>query len=198
MVDIGQAIFEAFSPLGARGMIACIFFIFYVDAIVFPTLPELFAVVIFMAIPEPWFAMSLLITIAFAEVLGLTTLYVVVRKVKVPQMIERALCRYRDFLMVSDERIILVNRIAPIVPFIGAFVAIFKWSYIRCIIYTLIGGLAKYGVILTLSGFFFVYFASGTAQTVTIVMIVVVIGVSLALSLYRRAKLRKLNANRTC
>ncbi len=176
-------------------MLACIFIIFYIDAIIFPTLPELFAVIIFMAIPEAWFGLAILATIAVAEVLGLTTLYLVVKKIRVPQMIEKAVCRYRDFLMFRDERMILVNRIAPILPFLGAFVCLCNWSYRRSLAYTLVGGMVKYGVIIALSGAFFAYFSSGTAQTVTIVMILMIIAVSLVISFSRRRKMRKKDEN---
>ncbi|MDD1767094.1 MAG: hypothetical protein LUQ27_00815, partial [Methanomassiliicoccales archaeon] len=190
MLDIGQAIYDIFSPLGAWGMLACIFFIFYIDAIVFPTLPELFTVIIFMAIPEAWFGLAILATIAVAEVLGLTTLYLIVKRVRVPRMIERAVCRYRDFLMFRDERMILVNRVAPILPFIGAFVCLCNWSFKKSLAFTLLGGMIKYGVIIALSGAFFLYFSSGTAQTVTIVMILAIIAISFVFSFSRRRKMR--------
>ncbi|MCJ7517864.1 MAG: hypothetical protein MUO18_07885 [Methanomassiliicoccales archaeon] len=195
MLDIGQAIYDIFSPLDAWGMLACIFIIFYIDAIVFPTLPELFAVIIFMVIPEAWFGLSILAVIAVAEVLGLSTLYLIVKKIHIPQIIEKAIHRYRDFLMVRDERMILLNRIAPIIPFIGAFVAICNWSFKKALAYTLIGGICKYGLIIMMSGMFFAYFSSKTAQNVTLAMIIIVIGVSFAISIARRKRMRKKNEN---
>jgi membrane protein YqaA with SNARE-associated domain len=198
MLDIGQAIYDIFSPSGALGMLACIFIIFYVDAIVFPTLPELFTVIIFMAIPEAWFGLSILATIAIAEVLGLSTLYLIVKKVRIPHIIERAVNRYRDFLMFKDERMIVVNRVAPVVPFIGAFVAMCNWSFKKAIAFTLLGGMVKYGVIIALSGVFFAYFSSGTAQTVTIIMILVIIAASFVISLSRRRRMKKKNENSSC
>ncbi|MGD0057225.1 MAG: hypothetical protein ABSB83_05150 [Methanomassiliicoccales archaeon] len=198
MLDIGQAVYEIFSPLGAWGMLACIFIIFYIDAIIFPTLPELFTVIIFMAIPQAWFGLSLLATIAVAEVLGLTTLFVIVKSVRIPQVVEKAVKRYQDFLMFKDERMIVVNRIAPVLPFLGAFVAMSNWSFRKAIVFTLAGGIVKYGVIISLSGIFFAYFSSGTAQTVTIAMILVMIAASFVISLSRRRKMRKKNENSPC
>ncbi|MDD1768616.1 MAG: hypothetical protein LUQ55_01370 [Methanomassiliicoccales archaeon] len=195
MLDIGQAIFDIFYPLGAWGMLACIFIIFYIDAIVFPTLPELFTVIIFMVIPQAWFGLAILATIAVAEVLGLTTLYFIVKNIRVPKMIEKAVLRYRDFLMFRDERMIVVNRIAPILPFIGAFVCLCNWSFKKSLAFTLLGGLVKYGVIISLSGAFFAYFSSGTAQTVTIVMILIIIVASFMISFSRRRKMRRKNEN---
>ena len=198
MLDIGQAVYEIFSPLGAWGMLACIFIIFYIDAIIFPTLPELFTVIIFMAIPQAWFGLSLLATIAVAEVFGLTTLFVIVKSVRIPQVVEKAVKRYQDFLMFKDERMIVVNRIAPVLPFLGAFVAMSNWSFRKAIVFTLAGGIVKYGVIISLSGIFFAYFSSGTAQAVTIAMILVMIAASFVISLSRRRKMRKKNENSSC
>ena len=200
MVDVGQSIVDLFIGLGLYGLLLAVFFIFYIDAILFPTLPELFVIIIFLAGQEyvsgVVFAILILITIAAAEVSGILTLYSVVIRVKLPKRMERAVRKYRDFLMVSDERMILVNRIAPILPFLGAFAAICKWSLRKTIIYTVIGGTIKYGLILAMAGYLFYYFEAGVARTVTLLMVVLIIGISFGLSYYRRKKMRDSCENR--
>ncbi|HUL39352.1 MAG TPA: hypothetical protein VLU38_03585 [Methanomassiliicoccales archaeon] len=200
MVDVGQSIVDLFIGLGLYGLLLAVFFIFYIDAILFPTLPELFVIIIFLAGQEyvsgVVFAILILITIAAAEVSGILTLYSVVIRVKLPKRMERAVRKYRDFLMVSDERMILVNRIAPILPFLGAFAAICKWSLRKTIIYTVIGGTIKYGLILAMAGYLFYYFEAGVARTVTLLMVVMIIGISFGLSYYRRKKMRDSCENR--
>ncbi|MEM2943144.1 MAG: hypothetical protein QW083_02995 [Methanomassiliicoccales archaeon] len=196
MFDLGQAIYSIFSPLGLTGMLSCIFILFYVDAILFPTLPELFTVIIFMAKPELWFGLAILMAIAVSEFLGLTTLYLIVRKVTVPQWIEKAANKYRKCLIMGDERIILLNRLAPVLPFMGAFVAICKWSYVKSAFYTLIGGVSKYGLILAASGVFFALFSSGLAQIITLSMVAIVIAISFTLSYMRGRRLGTSNENR--
>jgi membrane protein YqaA with SNARE-associated domain len=193
MVDIGQSIVDLFTGLGLYGLLLAVFFIFYLDAILFPTLPELFVIIIFLAgqqyVPGFEFAILILITIALAEVAGILTLYSVVIRVKLPARIERAIHKYRDFLVVRDERMILVNRIAPILPFLGAFAAICKWSLRKTIIYTVIGGTIKYGLILAMAGYLFYYFEAGVARTATLIMVIVIIGISFGLSYYRKKKM---------
>ncbi len=200
MVDIGQSIVDLFAGLGLYGLLLAVFFIFYIDAILFPTLPELFAIIIFFAGREyisGWiFAILMLITIAIAEVAGIITLYTVVIRVKLPGMMERAIQKWRDLMIVSDERMILVNRIAPVLPFLGAFAAVSKWSLRKTIIYTVIGGTIKYGLILAMAGYLFYYFDSGTAKTVTLIMVLIIIGVSFALSYYRRKKIEAAHETR--
>jgi len=199
MINIGQEIYNFFSGLGPLGWLAAIFVLFYIDAIIFPTLPELFTVIIFIAglqTTSAWIlGILILVTIAIAEFAGLTTLYLIVKKVKVPKMIHRVVCNYQDFLIVKDERIILVNRIAPVLPFLGAFVAILNWSFRKAVIYTLVGGVVKYGLILLLSGWFFELLSEGTAALVTLTMVIGILVASFALSIIRRRRMKKKDAD---
>jgi len=191
-LSVGEVFYDLFSPLGLVGWLLCVFLLFYIDAIVFPTLPELFVVLFFIAghgtMPD-WTLWSLFVlTIAIAEILGLTTLYLVVRRLKVPPRIVSAVDRYRRFLLVSDERMILLNRVAPILPFTGAFVALSGWSYKRSLFYLVIGGTLKYGLILAASSYFLTYFERGVAADVTLVMVVAIIIMSFVVSTYRKRK----------
>jgi membrane protein DedA with SNARE-associated domain len=199
MVDIGQEIYHFFSGMGPLGWLVAIFILFYIDAIIFPTLPELITVIIFIAglgTTSAWIlGIMILSTIAIAEFAGLTTLYLIAKNVRIPKMINRVVCKYRDFLLVRDERIILVNRIAPVLPFIGAFVAILDWSYRKSVIYTLVGGIMKYGIILLLSSWFFEMLSAGTAEIVTLIMVIAILVASFALSIIRRRRMRRQNAN---
>jgi len=189
--NIGQIIYDFFAAMGVPGMLTCIFLLFFIDAIVFPTLPELFTVIVFMMIPEPWFAVAIVATIALAEFLGLSLLYLVVKSVNVPRRIEAAIHKYRDFLIVRDERMIIINRFAPVLPFMGAFVAICGWSFRKAVLYTLVSGVVKYGAILALSNLFFVFFSKGTAGDVTIAMVLIILALSLVISIIRKKRMDK-------
>lgn len=199
MVDIGQEVYQFFSGLGILGWLAAIFILFYIDAIIFPTLPELITVIIFIAgiqTNSAWvLGILIIVTIAIAEFAGLTTLYLIVKKLKVPKMVRRVVCKYRDFLIVKDERIILVNRAAPVLPFLGAFVAILDWSFRKSVAYTLIGGVVKYGLILLLSSWFFEFLSEGTAELVTMAMVIGILVVSFTLAMIRRRRMKRENAN---
>ncbi len=192
MFSVGEAFYTLFSPLGLTGWLLCTFLLFYIDAIVFPTLPELFVVLFFIAgygtMPD-WALWSLFVLIiAIAEVLGLTTLYLVVKRLKVPPKISKVVDRYRRFLLLQDERMILLNRVAPILPFTGAFVALSGWSYRRSLFYLVLGGTVKYGLILAASNYFLIYMEKGVAADVTLVMVVAIIVLSFIASSYRKRK----------
>jgi hypothetical protein len=192
MASITDIIISIFDPANVLGGLICIFLLFYIDAIIFPTVPELFTVGIFAyqtQISTFGFGLLILITIAISEVLGFCTLYYVVRKVRVPKLIQRGVDKFQAFLIYPDERMILVNRVAPILPFMGAFASLCNWSLKKSLTYVLMGGMVKYGLILLASGLFIAYWDSATATTVVLVMVIGVIVLSFVASYYRKKKI---------
>lgn len=204
MSDVGSTLWGLFEPLGPWGGLIFIFLLFYIDAIIFPTLPELFVVLVFLAQDSgtgDWLILYgglMLLTIVLAEIAGVMTLYLIIKRAKLGGFrtkISRAVERYRCFLLVQDERMILLNRIAPILPFLGGFIALSCWNLRKCITYVVIGGVLKYGVILLMSGFFLAYFSQGTAQAATLVLVIGILIASFVASCIRKRKCE--NANRT-
>lgn len=190
----GDLISDLFKPLGLWGALLCIFILFFIDAIIFPTLPELFTVIFFNSGIESGgshfaFGVAILLTIMASEILGVLTLYSVIRTAKVSGRIQKAVHRYRDFLVVPDERMILVNRVAPILPFLGAFVALCGWDLKKSLTFVAVGGAIKYGIILTLSGLFFIFLNNDLAWLVTIVMIFAVIAISMVATFIRKKRM---------
>jgi membrane protein DedA with SNARE-associated domain len=185
-------IIDVFNPTNVVGGLICTFLLFYVDAIIFPTVPEIFTMYFFASqtqIPTPWFGLLILVTIAVAEVLGFCTLYYLVKKLKVPKLIQKGVDKFQGFLIYPDERMILVNRVAPIVPFLGAFASMCHWSLRKCVRYILIGGIAKYGLILLAGTLFIEFWDRITATVVVLVMVIVVIILSFIASYYRKKKM---------
>ncbi|MDR0198885.1 MAG: hypothetical protein LBI08_03995 [Methanomassiliicoccaceae archaeon] len=198
MFGIGEWLQDVFGPYGAIGVILFVFLIFFIDALFFPTLPELFFILGFMAMPEQTlsYGLQLLGAAAVAEVAGITLLYWVVERVRVPDRIRRIADRYVKFLIVNDERMLLVNRAAPVIPFAGAFISLIDdWRLSKALFYVVLGCIIKYGLILLLSSFFFSYFSSGDAQTYTIILIVAVIAVSIAAAFMKKKKEGLANEN---
>ncbi|MBQ1462879.1 MAG: hypothetical protein IIZ24_01665, partial [Candidatus Methanomethylophilus sp.] len=183
-MNLGQAIYDLFGANGEWGLVLCIFLIFLLDALLIPTLPELFFVLAFIGganYGHPLlFGVELLIAAVIAEQIGIFSLYLVVKKYnhKIPKKIQSALDKYTQFLVVSDEKLLLLNRVAPMLPFAGAFVAILNWSVPKSAFYIAIGCIVKFGFIMMLSNFFYNYFQSEESQIITIVMILAVIAVS--------------------
>jgi hypothetical protein len=165
-----------------------IFVIFLIDALVFPTLPELFLVLSFNERASLALGVELLLIIIAAELLGVAALYYVVGKVRIPKRIERAITKYVDFLVLGDERLVLLNRIAPMIPFCGAFIRVMKWDIKKSLMYVVIGCVAKYGIILLMSKYFQEYFEGDMALWCTIIFVFAIIGASFILSVFYKKK----------
>ena len=193
-MDIGGWLSGVFGPYGAIGILIFIMLIFLMDALIFPTLPELFFVIGFMYDPSIEFGCLLLMAAVIGEIIGICSLYYVVEKIKVPQRIKNIADRYVNFLVVNDERLLLVNRVAPMIPFAGAFISIIdSWRLNRALFYVVIGCVLKYGIIMLMSKFFFTFFSTGAAQTYTIIFIflVIIISFMFAFAKKRRAGLNE-------
>lgn len=184
--NIGQIIYDLFGDNGDLGVLLCIFLIFLLDALLVPTLPELFFILGFMAGAEHntpiVFGCELLLVAILAELVGILSLYYVVKHIRIPKKIEKLVDTYTKFLVMGDERLLLLNRIAPMIPFAGAFIAIAKWDLKKSMFYIVLGCFLKYGIIMLLSNMFLDFFNSDQAQLFMIIMIVVVIAVSMIMS----------------
>lgn len=181
MFNIGDWIYGVFGS-NETGLILCIFLIFLIDALIFPTLPELFFVVAFMYSPEPAFGIELILAAVIAEIVGVSSLYLLVKRIRIPRRISRVVDKYVGFLVLGDERLLLLNRVAPMIPFCGAVIAIVGWNIKKSLLFVVIGCVVKYGLILLMSDFFFDYFSGDDAQMFTLVFIVAIIIISFVLS----------------
>lgn len=198
---IGDMIYELFRGLGPVIALLAVFLIFVIDAALFPALPEVFAVLFFLANPLPdgnmvtW-GLAILSMAILGELAGNTLLYlfvnnILVKKRRMPRLLDRWMKRWVNFLVVRDERVILVNRIAPVVPMVGAFIAVCEWSYRKSILYVFLGSVAKYSFLLLLVGYFGITYERGTAQLIAVVAVLVIIGISGICSLIYRRKLMR-------
>ena len=185
---IGDWLYGVFGPYGYIGILVFIFLLFYIDSLIFPTLPEVFFILSFMYDPTPYWGMILLLVGAVAEFAGVTSLYLVVERIRVPERIRSVADKYSKFLILNDERMILVNRVAPVMPFTGAFISLIEsWEIKRAWFYLILGYVLKYGAILLFANFFFAFFSGPQAEVLSIVMIIIVMAVSLFMA-FRKKK----------
>ncbi len=95
-----------------------------------------------------------------------------------------------QFLVVHDEKMILVNRIAPMVPLVGAFIATLKWNYRLSLLYIGVGAAAKYAFLLALVAWLGVVYDPSTAKLLTVGAVVVVVILSAVGSVIYRRRLK--------
>ena len=188
-MDLTQIMFDIFGPYGAAGVVLLVFLAFLIDATVFPFLPEIFIILGFSYDPTPEFAVVLLLAAIVAECLGNTILYTIVERYGLPKRLRSAMEKYVDFLIVSDERMMLVNRIAPMIPYSGAFISVIEsWTLRRALFYVVIGCILKYGLVLSMSAFFYSYFSSSTAQWLMIGLVLAILAVSFVATYIRKPR----------
>lgn len=187
---IGEWVYNLFGG-SLEGLALAIFFIFLLDALLIPALPELFFIIAYMGGKSYGagleYGVALILMAALAELVGIFTLYFVVKRIRIPKKIEKLVNKYTKFLILGDERLLLLNRIAPVIPFAGAFIAISGWDPKKSAAYIVLGCVIKFGVILLLAKALYDFFDSSQAEMFSIIMIFVVIGISTASSvLYKR------------
>lgn len=187
-MNISEFIYSLFGDYGDAGVLFCVFLIFLIDALIFPALPEIFFILGYDYNPTPVFGCLLILMAVLAELAGIFSLYFVVKRIRIPRKIAGIVEKYVGFLLVSDERVMLINRVAPMIPFAGAFIAIIDaWDPKKCAAYIVLGCVLKYGLILLASSFFYSYFSGDMALKVTMSLVIFIVIVSLAAS-YRRKK----------
>ena len=188
-MDLTAIMTDIFGPYGMAGVVAMVFVAFLLDATLIPAVPEIFIIVGFAYDPTPQFALVLLITAIVAEVVGNTILYLIVEKVGLPKKLKKVMNKYVSILILTDEKMMLLNRIAPMIPYSGAFIsAIDGWTLKKSLFYIVLGCILKYGLILSMSTLFYSYFTSDVAQYVMIGFIIVILILSFIASYIRRKR----------
>jgi len=188
---IGDEIINFFGGFGAAGMLLALYTIFLIDSMIFPALPDFFLLVIYSTNPHSitWGVMLLIIAV-FASFSGNSILYFVVKKYSPPHFIKNLMVKYSNMLIIKDEKILLINRIAPVLPYTGAFIAVNNWDYKKAITYIVFGATLKFGFLLLLSGTFYRLFDKGIAEKATFLLIAVTISISVIASYIEKRKLR--------
>jgi membrane protein DedA with SNARE-associated domain len=200
MASLDQWLQGLFAFLGPSGAFLGLFFLFVIDAAIFPALPEIAIVVIYLyGVPEfdPFLRAIFLLAVALGgELAGNTLLYAWVRRLlvdrgRLPRWIERGMARWTKFLVFPDERIILLNRVAPVVPFVGAFIAVLRWNYPKSLAYILIGAVTKYSLLLILVGSLRVAYSRQMATLLTLSAVLILVLASMVSAyLLRRRRAR--------
>ena len=190
-MGVGDFLFDLFAGLGDQGILICIFLLFLLDALLVPTLPELFFILAIGA-NTSWEFSLLVLVVGFAgEMVGVFFLYNVVKRTGLPKRVDKALKKYINFLIVSDEKVMLINRIAPMVPFTGAVMAAMRkrWDIRKCLLWLVVGYVFKYGLIMLFGQTATTFFDGGTSRTVMLIAIIAMIVISAVVAFLRKKKM---------
>ncbi len=172
-------------------MLLAIASIILIDGTGFPTLPEIWTVFIFGAHSDSFvWGVMIVIVSSVSSLCGNFLLYSLVKFARLPHWIEKRMKQYTDFLIVKDERLLLLNRLAPVVPYTGAFMAVCGWNIRKCAVFIFIGAVAKSSVVVVLSWLSYDNLRADLATWVAIAAVLIVISVSIVASLIYKRRLR--------
>ncbi len=186
---LGDAIISFFNGFGAGGMLAALLIIFLIDSMLFPMVPEFFLLVIYSTNPTVEWGITLIAISALSIFIGNSLLYIIVKKIGMPHFIQKLMKKYSQMMVAQDEKMLLINRIAPVLPYTGAFIAVNDWSYRKSIFYILAGGITKFSVLIALSATFYTLFERGIAQRATFILIIITVAAGIILSYVRKRKI---------
>jgi hypothetical protein len=94
-------------------------------------------------------------------------------------------------LIINDEKVLLLNRIAPVIPYTGAFIAMNEWDYKKSIFYIVLGASIKFTLLISLCGTFYILFEREIAQNATLVLIFITIAISFIYSYIKKKSLTR-------
>jgi len=195
MSFLGDA-FASFASFGPWGMLVGLFVVVFFDSIVIPVGPELLAIAIYSTNLDVGWAALIVATVTSAQVSGTSLLYLIGRNPKVlPKYMKRIMIKYKSSLVINDERIVFVNCFVPILPFLGAFIAVSNWDYKKSMFLVAIGGAVKYSLFLTLSRTFHYLFVQGIAQKVSLLTVLGLLVISGLYALHKRRMFERGKSN---
>jgi membrane protein YqaA with SNARE-associated domain len=177
-------------------MLVGLFVVVFSDSIVIPVGPELLAIAIYSTNLDVGWAALIVATVTSAQVSGTSLLYLIGRNPKVlPKYMKKIMIKYKSSLVINDERIVFVNCFVPILPFLGAFIAVSNWDYKKSMFLVAIGGAVKYSLFLTLSRTFHYLFVQGIAQKVSLLTVLGLLVISGLYALHKRRMFERGKSN---
>ncbi len=181
-------IMSLLAAIGPAGMLIGLLIIVFFDSIVIPIGPELLAIAVFATNIDPVWAVMIIGTVALGQVLGCSVLYVIGKHPRImPARLKGIMERYRSGLLIRDERMVFLNCFVPVLPFLGAFVAVARWDYRKSMAFVVLGGAIKYSLFLGMSSTFHQLFEEGIAQRVSLMAVLALLVIS-GLYAYSRRK----------
>jgi len=190
LTDIGQNIFDMFRGLGDIGMFIAIAIVIWLDGAAFPTLPEVWLVFIWNAHPDPSFSfgLTLVLVATAASVAGTLSLYTAVKLTGLPKRVQKAMSGYTNWLIVNDERLLVLNRFAPLIPYTGAFIAANNWNIRKATIYLFGSALLKFSAWVTVFAVLRENLVGDLSPWISLALVAIVITASTIISLTYRKK----------
>jgi hypothetical protein len=185
----GEQIVSPFLTFGDAGMLVALVCLVLIDGAGLPTVPEMWLLLFFGAHPETFaWGATVAVVASVAGLGGIMIQYSLARLARLPKRLTRVMKRYTDFLVLHDERLLLLNKAAPMIPYSGAFVAALGWDLKKSLTYSLVGSLGKAFMVVTIAFFAYGGLAQEIAGWVSFALVGSVLGASMVFSVVLKKK----------
>jgi hypothetical protein len=191
---LGAEIIAFFEGIGPLGLVIAFAIISFLDGFAIPMLPEAWLMLIALTdvgIPAPIWGVVLVVCGVISAVGAQVLLYLAVKRFGMPKRVNRLMNKYTKFLIVSNEKLAFVNWLAPVIPFTGAFIAVCKWKPRLAFLYSLLGGIIKMSILVSIAILFPLLFDPAVVADASLVLVIVVLIVSLAVTYLRHRFVEK-------
>jgi len=184
-----EFILSFLAPLGPVGLFAFLIIVYVIDAFALPIFPDVIYSFVFMADPTLEWGIIIALAVVIGENTGMIILYYIAEHMNLPHRIKRVMQAYGDFLIVSDERMLLIQRVAPMLMFTGVFVSVLEnWKLSRALFYNTVGCITKYILLSIVYYFFFQTLSLEEAQRYSLILTISVMAICLFLSYLKKRK----------
>ena len=172
-----------FLAFGDFGVLAALVFVILLDGAGIPTVPEMWLIIFFGAHPTAlaW-GLTVALVASVAGLGGILIQYSLARLARLPKKVRNIMRKYTEFLVLHDERLLLINKAAPMIPYSGAFVAALGWDLRKSLGYSFVGALGKTSMIVILAFFTYGTVAREVAGWISMVLVGCVLGASFVFS----------------
>lgn len=189
---LGETIFGFFEAIGFLGLLIAFAVISFFDGLAIPTLPEAWLILIAMTdvgISQIVWGTVLVVIGTLSAISAQLLLFLIIKKMGLPNRIRKVMNKYTDFLIVSDEKLAFMNWLAPVIPFTGAFIAVCNWRPKLAFTYSFFGGLTKMSALVIVASAFRLSFSAETAANASLILVAVVLAASLSITYLKRKKM---------
>lgn len=190
----GEEILVFFEGIGVLGLVIGFALVSFLDGFAIPTLPEAFLMFIALSdvgVSPPVWGVILVAVGVTSAISAQALLYSIVKKFGMPRRVDKLMNKWTKFLVVSNEKLAFVNWLAPVIPFTGAFIAVCRWKPRLAFVYSILGGIVKMSIIVSIAVLFPLVVDAKTVADASLILIIAVLAVSLSVSYIRHKAIEK-------
>lgn len=158
----------AWSVLVRAHPLAMLVVVFLLDGLGIPLMPEIAMLLAFGTDPTWQWGLAIVALAVVLEVLATSLVWGLLGATGMPRRLQRVMDAYAGAMLVSDERLLLVNRFVPVLPVVGAFIRARSWRIGLSLAYVALGSAVKYGLLVTVAAAAYEYFSSAWAFGVSL------------------------------